>query len=226
MPEQTPSEPQGLNKITVTDGGPYMVEEVVPIYDHEGNAIATTGIYLLCRCGGSKSKPFCDGTHRSNNFNGQEFASKDTAASRRDTYVGDGVTIYDDRSRCAHAGNCTDNLASVFKMGTEPWVDARGAPVADIIRVIKTCPSGALSYTVEAGGEPEEEKQGPKVMVAVDAPYQTRGVQIVSANGESYDLRERQTLCRCGGSLNKPFCDGTHWYIGFKHKMGDANSKK
>jgi len=226
LPGKTQSDAQEPVKITVTDGGPYMVEAGIPIYDHEGNPIAAPGVYLMCRCGGSKTKPFCDGTHRSNNFNGQEFASKDTTAERRDTYIGDGVTIYDDRSRCAHAGNCTDNLASVFKMGTEPWVDARGAPVADIIRVVKACPSGALSYTTEAGREPEEEKRGPRVTVAADAPYHTRGVQVVSGDGKPYDLRERQTLCRCGGSRNKPFCDGAHWFIGFKHQMGDENSKK
>ncbi|MQF70619.1 CDGSH iron-sulfur domain-containing protein [SAR202 cluster bacterium AD-812-D07_MRT_10900m] len=90
MPGQTPSDAQRPIKITVTDGGPYMVEAGIPIYDHEGNTITATGVYLMCRCGGSKSKPFCDGTHRSNNFNGQEFASKDTAAERRDTYIGDG----------------------------------------------------------------------------------------------------------------------------------------
>lgn len=215
-----------LQKITVTNGGPYMVEDGIPIYDHEGNPIAATGVYFMCRCGGSKSKPFCDGTHNSNNFNGQEFASKDTAAERRDTYVGDGVTIYDDRSRCAHAGFCTDNLASVFKMGTEPWVDAKGATADQIINVVKMCPSGALSFTRTAGSESEEDSLGPKVTVAPDAPYATRGVEVVSGDGESYDARERQTLCRCGGSRNKPFCDGTHWYIGFKHQMGDENSAK
>ncbi len=208
-------------KITVTNGGPYMVEDGIPIYDHQGNPIAATGVYYMCRCGGSSNKPFCDGTHNRNNFNGQEFASRDTAADRRDTYVGDGVTIYDDRSRCAHAGNCTDNLASVFKMGTEPWIDAKGASVEEIISVIKTCPSGALSHSKTENGEPEEEPEGPQVTVAVDAPYHTRGVEVVSGDGESYDVRERQTLCRCGGSRNKPFCDGTHWYIGFKHQMGD-----
>ncbi len=215
-----------LPKITVTEGAPYMVEETVPILDHEGNPIPSTGVYFMCRCGGSSTKPFCDGTHNRNNFNGQEFASKDTAADRRDSYVGDGVTIYDDRSRCAHAGNCTDNLSSVFKMGTEPWIDPNGAKAQQIIDVIKTCPSGALSYTREPGGDPEEESAGPKVTVAVDAPYHTRGVQVVSGDGEAYDVRERQTLCRCGGSRNKPFCDGTHWYIGFKHEMGDENSAK
>jgi len=212
-----------LPKITVTDGGPYMVEESVPIFDHAGKPIPYTGVYFMCRCGGSSNKPFCDGTHNRNNFNGQEFASKDTSADRRDTYVGDGVTIYDDRSRCAHAGNCTDNLASVFKLETEPWIDPKGASAQEIIDVIKTCPSGALSYSRDAEGEPEEESDGPRVIIAADAPYHTRGVQVISGDGESYDVRKRQTLCRCGGSRNKPFCDGTHWYIGFKHQMGDEN---
>jgi CDGSH-type Zn-finger protein len=208
-------------KITVTNGGPYSVEDGIPIYDHRGDVIATTGVYFMCRCGGSSNKPFCDGTHEKNNFNGQEFASKNKASDRRDTYVGNGVTIYDDRSRCAHAGNCTDNLASVFKMGSEPWIDAKGASIEEITNLIRTCPSGALSYTQSESGEPEENLEGPKVTVAVDAPYHTRGVEIVSGEGDSYDVRERQALCRCGGSRNKPFCDGTHWYIGFKHEMSE-----
>ncbi len=205
MPDETNEQ-----RIRVLDGGPYRVEEGVPILDHDGAAIEAPPAYSLCRCGGSARKPFCDGTHKSNNFNGQEFATKDTAAARRDTYVGDGVTIYDDRSRCANAARCTDNLAAVFKQGTEPWIDARGTSAADIIGVIRTCPSGALSFTPRTDGEPEEEQQGPNVMVPPDAPYVTRGVQVIAGDGAPYDQRERQTLCRCGGSRNKPFCDGTH----------------
>jgi uncharacterized Fe-S cluster protein YjdI len=148
-------------KITVTNGGPYSVEDGIPIYDHRGDVIATTGVYFMCRCGGSSNKPFCDGTHEKNNFNGQEFASKNKASDRRDTYVGNGVTIYDDRSRCAHAGNCADNLASVFKMGSEPWIDAKGASIEEITNLIRTCPSGALSYTQSESGEPEENVEGP-----------------------------------------------------------------
>jgi len=220
MADETPK------KVTIINGGPYTVEEDTPIQDHEGNPIPSTGAYFMCRCGGSKSKPFCDGTHASNNFNGQEFASKDTEADRREIYVGDGVTIYDDRSRCAHAARCTDNLQSVFKQGTEPWIDANSASAAEIIGVIKSCPSGALSFTTGTDGVPEEEALGPKVTVPPDAPYVTRGVQVVARDGTLYDQRERQTLCRCGGSRNKPFCDGTHWYIGFKHQMGDENSAK
>ena len=58
-------------------------------------------------------------------------------------------------------------------------------------------------------------------MVGKDAPFAERGVQLVAGDGGPYDARERQALCRCGGSRNKPFCDGAHWYMGFKHEMGD-----
>lgn len=213
-------------KIVVTEGGPYRVEGGIPIRDHEGNPIEAPAVYFMCRCGGSKSKPFCDGTHNKNNFNGLEFASRDTAAQRRKTYIGNGITIYDDRSRCAHAGFCTDNLPAVFESKAQPWIRPLAASAEDIKRVISMCPSGALSYTIEPEGEPVEVEKGPGVTVAVDSPYWVRGVQVVSENGKEYDLRERQTLCRCGGSANKPFCDGTHWYMGFKHQMGDKNSFK
>ena len=138
---------RGSNKVTVTEGGPYLVEDGIPIHDHEGNLIAATGSYYMCRCGGSKTKPFCDGTHKSNNFNGQEFASRGAVAERREAFVGTGVTILDDRSLCAHAGNCTNNLSSVFSTTAEPWVHPKEASAAEIARVIATCPSGALRST-------------------------------------------------------------------------------
>ena len=218
--------PDGTNehKITVLTGGPYRVEGGVPLLDHEGGEISAPAAYSLCRCGGSKNKPFCDGTHNSNNFNGQEFASKDTAADRTESYVGEGVTINDDRSRCSHAAVCSDNLSEVFKSGVEPWIDAHGAQAQEIIRVVSLCPSGALSYSLTDSSEPVESPQGPHVTVGADGPYNVRGVQVVAGDGEQYDFRERQALCRCGGSRNKPFCDGSHWYMGFKHQMGEANS--
>ena len=70
-----PDEMNG-QKISVLNGGPYRVEGGVPLLDHEGTGIEAPEAYSLCRCGGSNNKPFCDGTHKSNNFNGQEFASK------------------------------------------------------------------------------------------------------------------------------------------------------
>ncbi len=207
--------------IRVLDGGPYRVEGGVPLLDHEGTGIEAPPAYSLCRCGGSKNKPFCDGSHKSNNFNGQEFASKDTASDRAESFVGEGITIHDDKSRCAHAGVCTDDLPQVFRLGVEPWTDPNAAGADEIARVISLCPSGSLSYSLPGSPEPVEHPEGPSIMVAKDAPLAVRGVQVVAGDGEAYDARERQTLCRCGGSRNKPFCDGAHWYMGFKHEMGE-----
>ena len=219
MPDETNGQ-----KIKVLNGGPYRVEGGVPILDHEGTAIEAPPAYSLCRCGGSENKPFCDGTHKRNNFNGQEFASKDTAADRAESFVGEGITIHDDRSRCAHAGVCSDNLSGVFKFGVEPWIDPQGAAAGEIVRVVSLCPSGALSYSLADSPEPVEHLEGPSITVARDAPLAVRGVPVVAGNGEPYDARERQTLCRCGGSRIKPFCDGSHWYMGFKHEMGERVS--
>ncbi len=214
----------GEQRIRVLDGGPYRVEGGVPVLDHEGAGIEAPPAYSLCRCGGSSRKPFCDGTHKSNNFNGREFASKDTAADRAQKYAGEGVTIHDDRSRCAHAGVCTDKLREVFKLGVEPWIDPNGAEADEIIRVVSLCPSGALSYSMPGSAEAVEHPEEPGITVEKDGPYHVRGLQVVAGDGEAYDPRERQALCRCGGSRNKPFCDGTHWYMGFKHQMGDEPS--
>ena len=211
-------------RIRVLDGGPYRVEGGVPLLDHDGVAIEAPPAYSLCRCGGSENKPFCDGTHKSNNFNGQEFASKDSTADRAERFEGEGVTIHDDRSRCAHAGVCTDNLSEVFKLGVEPWIDPHGAEADEIARVVSACPSGALSYSTGGSSELVENPDGPSITVANDAPYHVRGVEVVAGDGEAYDTRERQTLCRCGGSRMKPFCDGSHWYMGFKHAMGEEDT--
>ncbi|MCH7892437.1 MAG: (4Fe-4S)-binding protein, partial [Gemmatimonadetes bacterium] len=134
----------------------------------------------------------------------------------------EGVTIHDDRSRCSHAGVCTDNLSAVFKFGVEPWIDPNGAEADEIIRVVGLCPSGALTYSLAGTSEWVETPEDPSITVAKDGPFAVRGLPVVAGDGEAYDTRERQALCRCGGSRNKPFCDGSHWYMGFKHAMGDA----
>src|SRR6185436_8090571 len=132
-------------------------------------------------------------------------------------YSASDVAIHDDRSVCSHAGHCTDNLPSVFKLRTEPWIDPEGAPAETIASVIATCPSGALRHTVRASDDPVEEPREPEVSPSRDGPYRLTGaIRVLSADGRPYERRARQTLCRCGGSKNKPFCDGTHWHIGFR----------
>lgn len=210
-------------RVNVTENGPYEIDGL-PLADYEGNSFGGQDTVYLCRCGGSSNKPFCDGTHLNNGFDGTEVADHGPQASRRDTYVGDGVTIYDDRSVCAHAGRCTDGLASVWKLGVEPWIDPHGASSTEIIEVVKQCPSGALTYTQVENGDPEETSSDSVLVPAPNGPYLVRGhVPVTSSDGEPYENREHVTLCRCGHSDNKPFCSGKHWDVDFQAGSGPVD---
>jgi CDGSH-type Zn-finger protein len=208
--------------VEIVENGPYKVCGVA-MADNEGKSFAASDPAYLCRCGGSSNKPFCDGTHNKNGFDGTEVADHGPQSARRDTYVGDGVTIYDDRSVCAHAGLCTDGLPAVWKLGSEPWIDPTGASAEEIIAVVKTCPSGALTYSRSTDGQIEEAHNEPELVPAPNGPYAVRGkVPVTSAAGEPYEDRERITLCRCGESDNKPFCNGKHWECKFQAASGPA----
>ena len=179
-----------------------------------GDTCANVRGSALCRCGGSKNKPFCDGTHSTNGFRSDRLA--DARMDHRSSYQGKRITIHDNRGICAHAGACTDNLKSVFRMKQEPWIDPDGATVDEIVATIRKCPSGALSYSID-GVEHRDQEREPLVTVTNDGPYAvTGGIELQGVPFGEGASREHYTLCRCGGSKNKPFCDGTHWSIGFR----------
>lgn len=192
--------------------GPYLVKGLSDLRTSGGASLPTEPVIALCRCGGSANKPFCDGTHRHNGFSG---ARESTAPSEWTDYRAPGVTIHDNRTLCAHAGRCTDGLAAVFKYGSEPWIDPAGAGVAAIVETVRQCPSGALKVTLD---EPEAPRPAapPAVVVTKNGPYAvTGGVALTDTATGQAAPGERYTLCRCGGSKNKPFCDGSHWNNGF-----------
>lgn len=208
--------------IDVTENGPYAIQGTVEVRDASGATVFEEGRTMLCRCGRSSNKPFCDGTHKKVGFDGTETADAGPIADRRDSYEAAEVTIHDDRSVCAHAGECTDALPAVWKLGTEPWIDQHAAPADEIKATVRKCPSGALTYAEPGSSVAVEETMSPAVKASADGPYHVRGgVPVTSSSGETYEGRNRQTLCRCGGSSNKPFCDGTHWQ-GFKDPEDDA----
>jgi CDGSH-type Zn-finger protein len=193
--------------------GPYLVKNLDGLKDSRGERIETQPVTALCRCGGSAKKPFCDGSHRNNGFSGAKLVAPDT--DKRQSYPGARITIHDNRSICAHAGHCTDGLEAVFKYKSEPWIDPLAGEVEAIIETIRRCPSGALSYTLE-GVENQEQRQQVSITATKDGPYAVVGAQMLGQSWAQGASAERYTLCRCGGSKNKPFCDGTHWSIGFK----------
>ena len=199
--------------INARDNGPYLVSGLDNLVNSKGDQLATGDTVALCRCGLSANKPFCDGTHKQEGFSSANEA--DASANHCDDYVGKSITIHDNRSICAHAGKCTDGLPSVWRMRQEPWIDPDGADVAEIIRIIEQCPSGALSYTVhDNAGEQGTNDTG--ISIAKDGPYCVSDpAEFDGAQWAEGANQQRFTLCRCGASKNKPFCDGSHWNAGF-----------
>jgi CDGSH-type Zn-finger protein len=207
-------------RIACLPNGPYYLlndMQASPVENLErssGAKCTTVRGVALCRCGGSKTKPFCDGTHSTNGFSDRKLA--DRKLDHRDTYPGKRITIFDNRAICAHAGLCTDSLKSVFLQGEEPWIDADGAAVDEIISTIRKCPSGALSYAID-GVEAEAPSRRPKVVVTDNGPYAVSGgIELMNVQFGDGASREHYTLCRCGASGNKPFCDGSHWKVEFR----------
>lgn len=201
--------------ITPLENGPYMVQGLKKLTNSKDEPLEAKDTMALCRCGGSNNKPFCDGTHTSNGFTDRK--KDDRIPDKRDDYKGKNITIHDNRGICSHAGHCTDNLPSVWRMKVEPWIDPDAATVDEIIKVINMCPSGALSYSID-GKEYRDRDADAEVHVSKDGPYRVRG----SVELEGQDLgdgasKEHYTLCRCGSSGNKPRCDGSHWHVGFKN---------
>lgn len=207
-------------RISVIPAGPYLMRGEIQVFEALGKERLHGGVCVLCRCGGSRTKPFCDGTHARIGFTGEESASHDTMAERRKAYpAAGGATVYDDRTRCAHFGQCTDRCPAAFGVGEDDFVNPSAAPTDILAKVVAGCPSGALTFA-PAGSETLEEHETPSVHPIIDGPYRLRGgIEVIGANGVPFEVRERQTLCRCGNSRNKPFCDGSHWYAGFKDPL-------
>ena len=165
-------------KIACLPNGPYYLlndMQAAPVPNlrrASGEACATVRGVALCRCGASKNKPFCDGTHSTIGFNDRNTA--DPGKNQRKSYIGKGITILDNRAICSHAAFCTDELKSVFRQHDEPWIDPDGAEVREIIATIRKCPSGALSYAID-GVEAEPPQRAPMVTVTENGPYAVTG---------------------------------------------------
>ena len=194
--------------------GPYIVRNLRKLTNSKGETLRVRPVVALCRCGGSNLKPYCDGTHARIGF--CSVKSPERTPDRADTYVGKEIVVLDNRGTCCHFGNCTDHLAQVFHHDGEPFVTPDGASPEAIEEIVRACPSGALGF-IKDGVKYEGEQREPEIYVAENASYYVRGG--IELEGEPMNqgaLREHYALCRCGQSKNKPFCDGSHWYAGFR----------
>ena len=207
--------------IELEKDGPYLVTNIERLVDHLGCDYPVAPQVALCRCGRSQIKPYCDGSHADVGFPDEK--SPDRQPDRLDTCVGQQVTILDNRGTCQHSCYCTDRLATVFRAREEPFVHPSGGRMDEIIRTVRDCPSGALSYAldgVEARDAVDHHgRREPVIEVTKDGPYRiTDGIALRHPGGEDVARnagasREHCALCRCGQSQNKPFCSGMHWYV-------------
>ena len=170
--------------------------------------------YRLCRCGKSADKPFCDDSHEEEpRIDVTERADHGARAARADIFQGEGAVITDDLSICSKAGYCKDRFTGVWQMlgSTDPAVRDR------MKRMVELCPSGRLAWSESVGAPEQEPEYEPEIAVFRNGPLFVRGgVRVVGSDGEPYEVRNRQALCRCGYSRNKPFCDGSHAIVGFR----------
>lgn len=122
--------------------------------------------------------------------------------------------------RCIHARFCVTGAPQVFLANVQgPWIHPDAMPVERLVDIAHACPSGAIQYR-RKDGQPDEAAPPVNLLsVREDGPYAVRGA--LSLRGEP--LGTRATLCRCGASKNKPFCDGSHHDIHF-HATGEPET--
>ena len=231
MKESDKSHHNGKRKIIIQPNGPYLVQGNVPLvyksqvvsehgepltWRKDGQEEIDAEEYCLCRCGNSSQKPFCDGSHRETGFDGSETAQTARPAEFQMTYRCGELVIKQDLSLCMNSGFCGLRDTNLFKMIAEAD-DSQTRSLA--IAMVERCPSGALTYKVEDGGEDIEPDLPQQIAVTTEftasgpcsgSLWVTGSIEIVRADGQAFAPRNRVTLCNCGCSKNKPLCDGTH----------------
>jgi CDGSH-type Zn-finger protein len=227
------SKPDVEVKVVVTRNGPYLVTGGAPLSEQtifagangdseawrEGERFPHQDSYALCRCGHSKNKPYCDGSHTQAKFDGTETASRKPYAEQAQVMQGPVHALSDAETLYAFARFCDPN-GQVWEQ-VEQTDDPKVAKT--FLRQVNACPSGRLVAWDRASGAALEGVLPVSIGVVQDpaqdvsGPLWLRGrIPVVAADGFAYEVRNRVTLCRCGASKNKPFCDGSHASVKFR----------
>jgi CDGSH-type Zn-finger protein len=227
-------------KIMITKDGPYLVSGNLPIDKQiiaigeegepekwvKGKNVPSNKPCALCRCGESKNKPFCDGTHAKVGFKGAETASKKPHGKQAKVMDGPTLKLEDAPALCADARFCHRG-GGTWEL-THPSDEPKARELA--IEEACQCPSGRLVESDKKTGKVFEKEFVQSISLVEDpqnkvsGPIGLRGgIPVESSDGTTYEVRNRQTLCRCGKSQNKPFCDGSHIDEGFND--GDDSLK-
>jgi|GEM_PF-449107 len=189
--------------ITVLDNGPLKMTDVQSLH-YLGQPVDVDGDVYLCRCGESKNAPFCDGSHGKTGFDGTCEPKTDKEVK---VWEGNTIRTFFNPNACMHVFYCKP-----LKELRQAELDGDASAAAEIAKVVQSCPSGALNYEMKD----DHQVSLPVVDGTPDVDVMEGGeVRIQCAFDINEDLQERQdgvraTLCRCGKSKNKPWCDGRH----------------
>ncbi len=132
-------------------------------------------------------------------------------------YSNESIKVFWNPELCIHSGNCVQGLPQVFQRDSRPWIKINAATAPEIAEAVTRCPSGALRYELANREEAKPEQAQTIIEPRPDGPLSIKGqIRIENPDGTVLFEGDRVSLCRCGNSGNKPFCDGTHRTIGFK----------
>ncbi|MCB0200569.1 MAG: CDGSH iron-sulfur domain-containing protein [Anaerolineae bacterium] len=131
-------------------------------------------------------------------------------------YRGEDIDVTFEARRCIHVAECLRGAPKVFDTSRRPWIDPANGAADEVAAVVMRCPSGALQFERKDGGAAEESTEETVIWTPARSPLFIRGYFTLEVPGEEEPLYEtRATLCRCGASENKPFCDNQHRKTGF-----------
>lgn len=230
---------EGL-RVVVLDEGPYLVYGTAPFaqqfimmdemneswYYKRGEeyklskdeAVPTS----LCRCGASGDKPYCDGSHRSVEWDGRLTAPIDKLLDDAQYFEGKELLMSDSERYCCYARFCHPG-GGAWRL-TRNSEDAKSRDLA--IREASMCPSARLMAWGRGEDNPYEFDFEPSVALLEDPGMECSaglwlrgGIAVEREDGERYEIRNRVVLCRCAESGNKPYCDGSHASIHWSDGM-------
>jgi CDGSH-type Zn-finger protein/uncharacterized Fe-S cluster protein YjdI len=129
-----------------------------------------------------------------------------------ETAKGEKLDILFEAKRCIHARFCVTGAPDVFLANVKgAWLHPDAMEVERVVEIAHACPSGAIQYRRNDGMHDETAPPVNLASLRESGPYAFRGQ--LEIDGEPCGFRA--TLCRCGASKNKPFCDSSHHEVGF-----------
>jgi len=206
------SKPESGAAVAILPDGPILGTGLPAAELPSGEVLQLPKRVSLCRCGASGQKPFCDGSHATIGFSGAR--SPNRTPDDIEAYDGAQATIAYNRLLCSKSEICSNTLSAVFRSGAEPWIVPDAATIAEIEKVIRACPSGALRLARDGGAPEHRAPTAPHLRIVEGGPYEFNGVRLSGAPACQGQSTTKYALCRCGRSTNKPYCDGSHTQAG------------